>query len=340
MKTFELFGEVGWEITVNDVKNIVNNNKNEDLNFVISTLGGDVNYGLSIYDLIKSHKGKTKATIIGMTASAGTIIAMSCDEVEMSENALFLIHNSWTQVEGNKQELNKTINDLNKIDNIMVNIYSSKTGKTSEEIKDLMNEEIWLSADEAKDMGFINNITSSNLKIAANYKLLNDKLLIKLENKMNIFSKTKKDSQIYNVISLKDGKQLIINAEEVAAEVEVLPVNAQSLEDGTYELSDGRTIVVSGGAITDVQEVKAEEGGEKEEEEMKSEIISAVGEIVSAEIKKIQSQIDDLRVKGSTHTLPKNDKVSNQTTKKGSVHSRMKGVADQIRSEIIKSRKA
>lgn len=330
MIKIDLFGEIGWEVTINSVKDAINNNKNEDINFVISSLGGDVNHGLAIHDLIKTHSGKTKATIIGMTASAGTIIAMSCDEIEMSENALFLIHNSWTFTEGNKEDFNKTIKDLQQIDNIMVGIYQKKTGLKNEEITELMNAENWLTAEEAKELGLVNSVIKNEYKIAANYKLLPKDIYIKLSNKMKLFKN--KESKPF-VFALKDGSNILANAEVLAEKVEVIPVGAATLENGSYELADGRSITIEDGVITEVTE-KEMEAGEG------NEIIDAVADVVAEQLAafetKFDAKIEALKTTKSSGKPPKNDNSSKEDIKTdvlGNVRAKVKANFDNIKKK-------
>lgn len=124
----------------------------------VSSLGGDVNHALVIHDLIKSHPSKFTAKIMGATASAGTIVALAADQVEMSKNALFLVHNAWTFALGNAEELRKTAGDLDQFDNRIVSIYKKKTGKRENTIRNLMAEEKWIDANEAQDFGFVDKV--------------------------------------------------------------------------------------------------------------------------------------------------------------------------------------
>lgn len=125
----------------------------------INSPGGDINHGLSIHDLLAQNPAKKIARINGMTASAATIVAMACDEIQMSENSLFLPHKSSTWASGNANDLAASLDDLNKVDAVMAKIYSKKTGKTVEQVMAQMNVNNgygeWMTADEAESFGFI-----------------------------------------------------------------------------------------------------------------------------------------------------------------------------------------
>lgn len=169
----EISGEIGIknfqnEKSINiidDLKKRIENENLEEIEVEINSPGGNFFEGVSIYDTLKEHKALKTINIKGVAASAATIIAMSGDKINMSKNALFLIHNAHVGLHGTKEELENTANALKKIDNIIADIYVSRTGRKKEEIISLMNKNngkgIWLNAEEAKKEKLIDNITTS-----------------------------------------------------------------------------------------------------------------------------------------------------------------------------------
>lgn len=136
----------------------------------ISSLGGDVDHGLAIHDLLASHPSTVETNVIGMTASAATIIAQAGNVRKMSDNALYLVHKAWTIGMGNANDFEALVGDLRKLDDRIANIYSKRSGFDRDDFISLMNESngdgIWISADEAKDYGLIDEITEP-MKAAA-----------------------------------------------------------------------------------------------------------------------------------------------------------------------------
>lgn len=134
----------------------------ETITVNINSYGGDVNHGISIHDLLAESKAKVITKVNGMTASSATIIAMAGAERLMSDNALFLVHNASTYGGGDKNDFKMLINDLDKIDGRIANIYSKVSGNSSEEMLELMNENNgygkWLTADEAKQLSFVTDV--------------------------------------------------------------------------------------------------------------------------------------------------------------------------------------
>ncbi|MQM39862.1 ATP-dependent Clp protease proteolytic subunit [wastewater metagenome] len=136
----------------------------------ISSLGGDVDHGLAIHDLLASNDARVETNVIGMTASAATIIAQAGDERFMSDNALYLVHRAWTIGMGNANDFQALADDLTTLDDRISNIYAKRSDKDQQEFMDLMNESngdgIWISAEEAKEYGLIDTITEP-MKAAA-----------------------------------------------------------------------------------------------------------------------------------------------------------------------------
>lgn len=130
------------------------------LNIHINSPGGDVFEGRAIMAAINAFRGKTVAKIDSLCASAATSIALACDEVEMADGAAFMIHNAHGFAYGDKAALRHTADVMEKVEGAIVNDYVSKTGKTEEEIRALMDAETWYTANEAKDAGFVDRVTS------------------------------------------------------------------------------------------------------------------------------------------------------------------------------------
>lgn len=183
----ELFGGVGdsWfedSITLDSVNNKIKTFTGDEINIKLSSLGGDVNHALAIHDILKINKAKVNVSIIGMTASAGTIIALAGDNVSISENAMFLIHNVWTVAQGNADDLRNVADDLDSIDSILINIYKKKTGKRASQIASLMKEERWITPAEAKEWGFVDEVFEPMPIAASIYKEINNSNLPKIKN--------------------------------------------------------------------------------------------------------------------------------------------------------------
>ena len=251
VSTIDIFGEIGegWldeGVTMDSINNQLSEITSKDVTINISSLGGDVNHALAIYDLLKMNGAKVTANIIGMTASAGTIIALGADEVNMSENAMFLVHNVWTSVQGNASDMREKAEELDKFDDRLVNIYKKKTGKKKSEILSLMEDEKWINGKEAKAFGFVDNVFAptkiaasvikniNNSKYLPKFKSMEDKNLLQ-----EIFDKVKN-------IGVKD-EALVAQIGEFKAQVEAFEAEKlelnNKLEANEVEISESKAII-------------------------------------------------------------------------------------------------
>tara|TARA_R110002074_G_scaffold116838_1_gene248364 strand:- start:680 stop:1711 length:1032 start_codon:yes stop_codon:yes gene_type:complete len=189
-----LFDEIGaYGITAQDFINEIKEYKDTSINLRINCIGGDVFDGMAIYNIIKKRNSKTTAYIEGIAASMGSVIALAADEVVMAENSLFMIHNAWGGAMGEAEDMRKTASVLEKISGEIANIYQKKTRLLYDRITSMMDEETWLNAKEAYDLGFIDTISDS-IKVAAKYDVSKFKNITteQIQNKLNINVNNKK----------------------------------------------------------------------------------------------------------------------------------------------------
>ena len=120
----------------------------------INSSGGIVNEGLAIYNLLSEFKGHLRTIVDGWACSAASFIFMAGEERICPESSLLMIHNAWSSIQGDFNDMRKAAEDLEKINQPSVNIYVSKTGLSEEKIKEMMDQETWLTSKEAYDLGF------------------------------------------------------------------------------------------------------------------------------------------------------------------------------------------
>lgn len=118
--------------------------------------------GRAMYAAIKQH-GNVTAQIDGLAASAASYVAMAAKSVSMVDGGFMMIHNAWTLAFGNKNDFMDLADLLDKFDESIINDYIKKTGKSKEELSAMMDAETWMSASDAKEMGFIDSIFDGEL---------------------------------------------------------------------------------------------------------------------------------------------------------------------------------
>jgi ATP-dependent protease ClpP protease subunit len=132
----------------------------------INSYGGNVSAGSAIYSLLKGHQARVTVHVDGFALSAASVIAMAGDVVIMPGNAMMMIHNPSVCSYGDAAVLRKDAEMLDKLCLSMVSVYCEKTGLSREEIIAMLDEETWLTADEAVEKGFADVAAAPLLAVA------------------------------------------------------------------------------------------------------------------------------------------------------------------------------
>lgn len=162
----QIYGDItSWEWLESDVSSYTLSKQIEELecdqiNVYINSYGGEVAEGLAIYNQLKRHKAKVKTVCDGFACSAASVVFMAGDERIMSTASLLMIHNAWTRVKGNSKELRKQADDLDKITQASVNAYMQEVNITEDELKQMLDDETWITPQEAIEKGFITAIVN------------------------------------------------------------------------------------------------------------------------------------------------------------------------------------
>lgn len=133
---------------------------------LVNSPGGEVVAASVIRSILQEYPGKVTVDIVGLAASAATIVVTGGDLVRMRESALFMIHDPSGLIWGNIDELKKFLEVLKTVKDSIVDTYESKTKMDRAKLAKMMTDETWLTAREAKDFGFIDEVVSSSLKKA------------------------------------------------------------------------------------------------------------------------------------------------------------------------------
>jgi ATP-dependent protease ClpP protease subunit len=136
----------------------------------INSPGGNIFDGITIHNMLARHKAEKIVTVDGIAASIASLIAMAGDQIIMPENAMMMIHNPEGVVIGTSKEMRDLAAALDRARDGMVATYARRSGLEHDEVKAIMNEETWLTADEAVDRGFADAVVEP-VKIAARHDL-------------------------------------------------------------------------------------------------------------------------------------------------------------------------
>ncbi|TQR28328.1 Clp protease ClpP [Lysinibacillus sphaericus] len=150
-----------WNSTIYDFNNKMRNVKeDEDITLEVNSYGGDVFLGIDIMNTLRAHKGTVTVIVTGIAASACSIMAMGADVVKMYSNTQLMVHHAWTYAAGNAKQLRKVADDLESIGESVLASYTHRVDE--ETVKQLLDEEKFMSAKVAKEYGFIDEIIDGN----------------------------------------------------------------------------------------------------------------------------------------------------------------------------------
>ena len=151
---------LGDEITPALFKDELNKHPG-NLTVWITSPGGDVFAASQIYTMLKNHKGRINVKIDSLAASAASVVAMAGDTTWISPTGMLMIHNPATIAMGNKAEMEKAITLLDEVKESIINAYEEKTHLSRSKIAKMMDEETWINAKKAKQLGFVDGILFS-----------------------------------------------------------------------------------------------------------------------------------------------------------------------------------
>lgn len=248
----------GADFDRNYVDFVLAQNSEQSVSVLIDSLGGSLATALSIASAFRNH-GDVSVHFVGMNASAATIASLGAKHISIDANAMYLVHKCSTEffrwcdlnadnTEALIQELQAQKSDLDKLDINIASMYSAKCKKEVKDLLDLMKVGGWLSAKEALDWGFVDEITNANeqapvLTDAVASAMANagmpipnipiaekDSVFAKFIASLSSLFKSDKSSQISNTmkISLNNiGK--ILNVEELCADDNKVTLTVENL---------------------------------------------------------------------------------------------------------------
>ncbi len=265
-------GIIGKDLTINNITEFI-----VDRKLLISSQGGSLFEGWAIHDLIK---GKVdEVGVVGVCASAATIIMLAAPIRWGTPNSRYLIHNPYTDVSGDAAMMQKTADDLMNEQKILLSKYTEITGINSDRLQAVMSNEIYLTPEEALSINLINLIKPEimDLKEVTEKMGTFEKLLSKIKNYIikNIIKQDVNGNEL-DFGDITDDSQIVIG---VMATVNGTPAN------GKYTLADGTIYVFEAGKLTEIMPPI----------EDKTKELTAENETLKSENTALKSEIENLK---------------------------------------------
>ena len=156
-----IFDDIGaFGVSAKSFLNDLASAQGDSVRAEINRPGGDVFAGLAIYNGLRNSGKKVNVRVLGLAASAASLVAMAGDTIEMPENSFMMVHNPWGFAMGGADDMRDTADMLDKLGASLASTYAKRTGKSAEEITALLDAETWMSAAEAVDAGFATAVIS------------------------------------------------------------------------------------------------------------------------------------------------------------------------------------
>ena len=286
-------GGVNAQSFIEEIKSF----KDSPMNLHINCVGGDVFDGMAIYNIIKKRTSKTTVYIEGIAASMGSVIALAADTVVMAENSLFMIHNAWGGAMGEAKEMKKTARLLDKISGEIADIYVKKTKLPYDKVKEMMDEETWLNAEEALELGFIDSISDA-IKVAAKYDVSKFKNITNKEIKTKLSINIKSKKMTDELKTWFNGK-----VEDIIARVKSENVGADSKSKIEVTMADEAEIL---NKFSDFESKVAEISGSITELEGEKETLTMEVERLNALLSKANATGTEISTDGDPAVVVEN----------------------------------
>lgn len=161
---FDVIGADYWGegVTASRIAGALRSLGGADVTVNINSPGGDMFEGLAIYNLLREYDGKVTVKVLGLAASAASVIAMAGDDVQIGRGAFLMIHNCWVYAMGNRHDLAQIAADMVPFDKAMSDIYQARSGLDAATVDKMMDGETYIGGSDAVAKGFADSLLSAD----------------------------------------------------------------------------------------------------------------------------------------------------------------------------------
>lgn len=162
---YEVIGEDPWSgggVTVKRIDAALRSIGNRDVTVNINSPGGDVFEGIAIYNRLREHPGKVNVKVLGLAASAASIIAMAGDTIKIGASSFIMIHNAWVLAVGNRHDMREVSDFLEPFDRALADVYVARTGQELATVQAAMDAETWMNGSTAVELGYADALLAAD----------------------------------------------------------------------------------------------------------------------------------------------------------------------------------
>ncbi|MBF8660857.1 head maturation protease, ClpP-related [Pseudomonas putida] len=165
-ETITIYGVIGEDwygegVTVKRIDAALRAIGDREVTVYINSPGGDMFEGIAIYNRLREHSQKVTTKVLGMAASAASIIYLAGTERQVASSAFLMIHNCWTFLSGNRHYLRDVADDMQEFDAAMADLYAETSGQTVEDMAELMDDETFIRGKRALELGLATGLLAA-----------------------------------------------------------------------------------------------------------------------------------------------------------------------------------
>lgn len=165
-ETITIYGVIGEDwygegVTVKRIDAALRAIGDREVTVYINSPGGDMFEGIAIYNRLREHSQKVTTKVLGMAASAASIIYLAGTERQVASSAFLMIHNCWTFLSGNRHYLRDVSDDMEEFDAAMADLYAETSGQTVEDMAELMDDETFIRGKRAMELGLATGLLAA-----------------------------------------------------------------------------------------------------------------------------------------------------------------------------------
>lgn len=175
--TITMYGVIGEDwwgegVTLKRIDSALRAIGDKPVTVYINSPGGDMFEGIAIYNRLREHSQPVAVKVLGLAASAASVIAMAGSTREVAKSAFLMIHNCWTWLAANRHGLREAADQMEEFDKAMIGLYADTSGQSETAIEDMLDAETYLSGSSALEKGFATGlIAADEVKEAADDSL-------------------------------------------------------------------------------------------------------------------------------------------------------------------------
>jgi ATP-dependent protease ClpP protease subunit len=164
ISVFDVIGQDYWGegVTAKRIAGVLRSMNGADVTVNINSPGGDMFEGLAIYNLLREYEGHVTVKVLGIAASAASIIAMAGDDIQIGRGAFLMIHNCWVYAMGNRHDFAELAQSIEPFDTAMADIYAARSGLDMPTVQKLMDAESYIGGSDAVVKGLADSVLSAD----------------------------------------------------------------------------------------------------------------------------------------------------------------------------------